>query len=404
MKTFIQSTYSIGIAMLLLLASCVGNGGSEGVDPNDLEALRAKKAELLENEHKLKAEIEDLEAKISKLDSSESFEKITVNRIKTEMFTHFVELQGNVQTKNNLVLFPEYAGQLISVPVNEGQRVSKGQVLAVIDDGGLGRQRSQIEVQVDLAKTTYEKQERLWKKNIGSEIQYLQAKTNYEAQAEALKQLDAQLEKTTIRAPFNGVVDEIISEQGSMVSPGMTQVMRIVNNSNMYVEVDVPESHLKNIKLGNKAIVEIPVLGESIESSVRFVGSFVNPANRTFKVEVAIPNESGLVKPNLNAKVRINDYINESAIMIAQSLISEDSKGKEYVYLIKDRKKNMGVSKKVFIETGLVNGDLIEVTNGLAVDHEIVVEGARAIREGQKVEIDVSKNKNAIENKEEQKS
>ena len=134
-------------------------------------------------------------------------------------------------------------------------------------------------------------------------------------------------------------------------------------------------------------IIEIPVLGQTIESKIRSVASFVNPASRTFKVEVAIPDQHDLIKPNLNAKVKINDYSNEAAILITQNLISEDSKGREYVYVIKDRSENEAVSEKVFISTGLNSGDFIEVLDGLNEEHEIVVEGARAIREGQKVKI-----------------
>ncbi|MEM7161770.1 MAG: efflux RND transporter periplasmic adaptor subunit [Bacteroidota bacterium] len=378
--------YIIPIAVLII--ACGGNDESSSeLDKTNLEQVRAKRALLKEDESKIIAQIEELDEIIAKLDTTKKLPLITIKNIATEEFEHFIELQGNVQTKNNLVLYSEYAGQLNAVNVKEGDRVSKGQVLARIDDGGLGQQRAQLEVQMNLAKTTYEKQERLWKQNIGSELSYLQAKANYEAQEKAISQLDAQLAKTSIRAPFSGMIDEVITEKGSMVSPGMTPVIRIVNNSDMYVEVDVPEAHLRNIQKGNKAMVSIPVLGKELESKIRSVGSFVNPANRTFKIELAIANKDGLIKPNLNAKVKINDYNNEEAVLIAQSLISEDSQGREYVYVVKDKDNNEAISERAYISTGLTSGDMIEVLEGLSTDQEIVVEGARAIREGQKVKI-----------------
>lgn len=374
-------------AFILILNACSNPEGQDVLDRTSLDDIRAKRTELKAQEAKLLEKIEEMDSLIASLDKNKRLPLITVKNIKKETFNHFIELQGNVQTKNNLILYPEFSGQLVGVKVKEGDRVAKGQVLAIINDGGLSQQRAQIEVQLNLAKTTYEKQERLWKKNIGSEMDYLQAKANYEGQSEAMNQLNAQISKTKIRAPFSGTIDEVISEKGSMVSPGMTPVMRIVNNSKMYVEIDVPESHLKNIRNGSLVEIEIPVLDQTFQSEIRSVGSFVNPANRTFKVEVAIPNKSGMIKPNLNAKVKINDYNNVEAILITQNLISEDSKGREYVYVVKDKTEDEGISEKVFISTGLTSGDYIEVKEGLNEGHQIVVEGARAIREGQKVKI-----------------
>lgn len=356
----------------------------------DLEAIRAKRSEIKEKEMTLAHELSQLDEAIAKLDSTERLPLITVAELSEEKFVHFVELQGGVMTKNNLLLYPEYAGVLRTVKVKEGQRVSKGQTLAIIDDGGLAQQRSQMKIQADLAQTTFEKQERLWEQKIGSEMDYLRAKSSYEAQAEALTQMDKQLAKTSIKAPFSGIVDEVITEQGSVVAPGMNPVMRIVNLNDMYVEVDVPESQIPYVKKGRKVIAEFPVLGVELESQVRSVGSYINPANRTFKIEVAVPNKDGLIKPNLTAKVKVNDYSNDAAILIPQSVISEDAHGKEYVYVVENKdSKNRAVAKRVYVEVGKTQGDSVEIESGLAAGAELVVEGARAIRDGRRVQIDI---------------
>lgn len=167
--------------------------------------------------------------------------------------------------------------------------------MAKIDDGGLSQQLAQLQIQVDLAKTTFERQERLWNQKIGSEIQYLQAKSSYEAQASAVNQLQQQLEKTNVRAPFSGTIDDVITDQGSVVAPGQSALFRIVNLDNMYIETDVPERYISDISEGKEVLVEFPILGITLNAKVRQAGNFINPANRTFKAEIAVPFVFNLV-------------------------------------------------------------------------------------------------------------
>ena len=246
---------------------------------------------------------------------------------------------------------------------------------------------AQLQIQADLAKTTFERQKRLWDQKIGSEIQFLQAKSNYEAQEKAVKQLKQQIGKTAVRAPFSGTIDDVITEQGSVVSPGQSQLFRIVNLKDMYIETDVPESYITSITNGKNVKVEFPVLGSELDAKVRQAGNFINPANRTFKIEVAVPNNDNKIKPNLTAKLKINDYTNENAILIPQSIISENAEGKQYVYTVTDKQDNKGKAKRVFIETGKTQGDYIEVLSGLENGNEIVDEGARSVKDGQEVKI-----------------
>ena len=279
---------------------------------------------------------------------------------------------------------------LRQVYVKEGQRVSKGQMLAKIDDGGLSQQLAQIKIQAALAKTTFERQERLWNQKIGSEIQYLQAKSNYQAQEEAVNQLQQQIAKAIVRAPFSGTIDDVITEQGNVVSPGQSQLFRIVNLEDMYIETDVPERYVSDIVKGKDVKVEFPVLGKELDAKVRQAGNFINPANRTFKVEIAVPSKNLEIKPNLTAKLKINDYTNPNAILIPQSIISENAEGQQYVYTIIDKSDNKATVKREFIETGKTQGDHIEVLTGIRNGEEIIDEGARSVKDGQEVKILIS--------------
>jgi len=377
--------------LTLFLASC-GSGDKKSVDAviesQNLESIRAKKTELVTEQNLLKQDIKKLDIVISELDVGTKIPLITTFKLEISNFKHFLELQGNVTTKNLLTIYPEYSGVLTNVYVREGQKVQKGDVLAKIDDGGLSQQLAQLKIQSELAKTTFERQQRLWDQKIGSEMQYLQAKSNYEAQDQAIAQLEQQVAKTIVRAPFSGTIDDVFTEQGSVVMPGQTELMRIVNLNNMYIETDVPEKYVANITRGKKVEVEFPILGKKVDSKVRQVGDFINPSNRTFKVEISVPNKEKAIKPNLTAKLRINDYSNESALLIPQGIISENAKGEQYIYVIKEKVgSDKATAEKRFIETGLTQGDYIEVIKGLDPGIEIIQEGARSVNDGQEVKI-----------------
>jgi RND family efflux transporter MFP subunit len=372
-----------------VLTSCGNNTQSveDILDSNNLELIRQKKSELDLSQQELTLQLKQLEAKIKALDPQEKVPLITTIEIKEILFKHYLELQGNVSTKQNLVIYPEYSGLLSKVYVKEGQKVSKGQTLAKIDDGGLSQQLAQIQIQADLAKTTFERQERLWNQKIGSEIQFLQTKSSYQAQQEAVNQLQKQIAKTFVRAPFSGTIDDVITEQGSVVAPGQSPLFRIVNLNDMYIETDVPESYITDVVKNKSVQVEFPMLGKIIDAKIRQAGNYINPANRTFKIEVAVPNTDQSIKPNLTAKLKINDYTNEKAILIPLSVISENALGQQYVYTITDKIESKANAKRVIIETGKTQGDFIEVLSGLQSGHEIIDEGARSVKDGQEVKI-----------------
>ncbi|MDO6490067.1 MULTISPECIES: efflux RND transporter periplasmic adaptor subunit [unclassified Cellulophaga] len=354
----------------------------------DIEKIREKKATVSEEHKALEKQMVMLDSAIAVIQGNKNLPLISTLTTKTKVFNHFLELQGNVQTKQNVLIYPEMAGTLQRVYVKEGQKVSKGQILATIDDGGMSSQLAQLKTQAELAKTTFERQQRLWEQKIGSEIQYLQAKTNYEAQVNAIKQAESQLGKSSIRAPFTGIIDNVIKEQGTVVAPGMgSEVFRIVNLSNMYLDVEVPETYIKSIKNGKEAVVYFPILNDSVTTKIRQTGNFINPSNRSFSVEISVPNKNGNIKPNLTAKVRLNDYTNNEAILIPQSVISENANGEQYVYVAEKTEENYATAKKKIITTGKSQGPLIEVISGLAANEHVIKEGARTVKDGQKVEI-----------------
>ncbi|WP_422090164.1 efflux RND transporter periplasmic adaptor subunit [Tenacibaculum ovolyticum] len=396
------------LTVSLILLSC---GKKEAVSVEELvsegtiKELRTRKVEITTNLEAINIDLKAINDAISKLDTVKKLPLITTIVTKEEVFNHYLELQGNVKTKQNVLVYPEMPGILRRVYVKEGQRVAKGQLLATIDDGGLSQQIAQLKIQEQLSKTTYERQKRLWDQKIGSEIQFLQAKASYEAQTNAVKQLKRQQGKSVVRAPFSGVIDDVMKEPGTVLAPGQgSEIFRVVNLNNMYIEAEVPESYIKNVTKGKKVEVFFPVLGKTVEAKIRQVGNFINPSNRAFKVEIYVPNKSGDIKPNLTARLKINDYTSEKAILIPQSIISENAEGEQYVYLVGDKKENKyATANKTIIETGKTQGDVIEVLNTKTITKkngvsevllkpmnagfEVISEGARSVNDGQKVEI-----------------
>jgi|TARA_B110000046_G_C13021435_1_gene411445 RND family efflux transporter MFP subunit len=356
---------------------------------SDIAIINSKKVEIDTELEKLTTSLNKLNSKLNSLNKDKNTPLITTFKAQEQVFDHFIELQGNVQTKQNVLVYPEMPGILKKVFVKEGQKVAKGQPLAVIDDGGLSKQILILESNEQLAKTTYERQKRLWDQKIGSEMQFLQAKTSYNTQKNSTNQLKQQLGKFTIKAPFTGIIDDVFKEKGTVVAPGQgAEIFRIINLSDMYIETDVPENYITSITKNKAVEVNFPILNETFHSKIRQVGNFINPSNRSFKIEVSVPNLAGKIKPNLTAKLKLNDYTNTKAILIPQSIISENAKGQQFIYIVKNKKENnLAVAERLVIETGKTQGDFIEVIKNLTSDAEIIMEGARSVNNGQVVKV-----------------
>ena len=366
-------------AVSLLLASC---GNKQDVDAiiasKNLENIKAKRTALQADITKIDEALSTLEKK------TETEALVSVTKVSDTIFNHYLEIQGNVDTKENLVIYPQFSGTLVSLNVVAGQKVSKGQVLGKIDDGGLSQQVAQLETQAALAKTTFERQKRLWDQKIGSEIQYLQAQTTMVSQQKAVAQIKAQLAKTMVIAPISGTVDEIMTDRGAVVSPGQG-IVRVVNLSNMYVSTSVPESYIGKLKVGTPVAVELSSLGKTYQGKIRQVGNNINPNNRTFGIEVSVPNTDNLLRPNQVAKLKVIDYINKNTIVVPTNVIQKDGQNNEFVFVASDATAKTATAKKTLVKTGKSAGNVTEILSGLNANDLIVTDGANAISEGMKL-------------------
>ena len=380
----------IFLNFLLLLLAC-GQETEKTVssitaNKDTLDELQIQKTIYTRQINELSLALDSLNQKLEKISGSQKRVLVTAIEIKPQIFNHTIEIQANIKTRQNLQLFPEFGGRLNQILVEEGQEVKRGTLLAVIDDAGLQDQLDQMKLQLYLAKTTFERTQRLWDQKIGSEMMYLEAKTRFKSQQKQVAQMRNQLSKTKIYAPFSGVIDEIIARKGSTLAPGMTPIMRIVNLDNMYVESDVPENYLANITKGSLAKVSIPVLNETQNTVVRQTGNFIQPDNRTFRVEAPIKNPTGMIKPNLNARISVIDYSNSEAIMIPLRVIRKNASGETFVFVLNNPEENNGfTSEQHYVNLGKSQNEMVEVIGGIKPNDLIVDEGGSLLVNGQKV-------------------
>lgn len=375
------------ISIALVFSSCGKKEMSveELAAKGNLPELRAKKQALSQQQTELKRQLSIIENKINELDKTKHQTIVTTLTLKDTIFKHYTEVQGDVETNQNIIIYPQFSGTLTQIYVKEGQTVSKGQLLAKIDDGGLSSQLAQVQAQTALAETTFERQSRLWEQKIGSEIQFLQAKTNYQAAKNSLAQLQKQLDKTNVRAPFNGTIDQIITDQGSLVNIGQSPLMRIVNTSDMYVKADVPENYLGKVNKGSEVLVDFISIGKTYTGKIRQVSNYINPDNRSFSIQVALPNKDNILKPNLIATIKLNDYISNNTIVIPNSIVQKNSNNESLIFIYTPEQNNSGTVKQTVIKTGKEQNGSIEVLDGLKPGDMIVIEGARTLRDGQEV-------------------
>ena len=378
----------IFIIVSSLIFSCESENKSvsEVIASNNIELIKLKREEINNKQQEIYKKLNLIDLKLNELENNSKNPIVSTSRIIKQDFNHYVELQGDVKSEKILSIYPEFSGIINEIFVKSGESVDKGQILATIDDGGLKQQLSQLQITYNLAKTTYERQERLWGQKIGSEIQYLESKSMFEAQSKAIEQLTKQLNKTTIKAPFAGIIDNVIVKKGEVVYPGRSNLMLLVNMQEMYVESKVPENYINSITKGKDVVIEVPMLNIALKSKIRLVANYINPLNRTYRIEAEIAKNNYKIKPNLNVKLMVNDYTSKDAILIMLNHINIDSNNDEYVYKIIN-KDGKNYALKTIIETGKNNGNFIEVLKGLTENDEIVSEGARKITNNSEVKI-----------------
>ena len=367
------------IATSLLLIACGEKSTDDLIKDKNITELKNRKATI-------QAELEKIDAALvngNKTPESEAL--VSVVTVKDTVFNHYLEIQGNVNTKENILVQPEFSGTLTTLNVKAGQRVAKGQILGKVDDAGMSQQLASIENQYALAKTTFERQKNLWDKKIGSEIQFLQAQAQMISTQKSVAQMRAQVAKTVIRAPFSGTIDEVFVERGQVVAPSPQGLMRIVNLSNMYVSTSVPETYIGKLKVGTIVDVFLTSLRKTYKGKVRQVGSFINPTNRSFGIEVSVPNPDNLLRPNQVVSLKITDYSSKNAIVVPTNVIQEDGQKNKFVYIVTNSNGKTGIAKKVIVKTGQSSENVTEILSGLSTSDVIVAEGLNTIAEGTKL-------------------
>ena len=377
--------------LTLIIISCNSSGSSNItslIENGDLEELKKRKKEYVDTRNTMQVELNEINDGIAFLDENEKLTLVSNYEIKEKVFNSYMEAQANLKTRKNVLILPEFQGTLEKIFVYEGQYVKKGKLLAEINDSGLKEQLDQLTIQANFAKENFERTERLWNNNIGSEIQFLKSKTDFESSQKMVEQMKDRLAKTKIYAPFDGEVDEIISNQGSNLIPGVSQILRLVNLDKIYAEASVSEKYISFIEEGTEAIVQIPLLGKEIKSQIIQTGNFINPSNRTFRVEVPVENIDKKIKQNLDAKIKINIYSKDEAVVIPLRIVREDASGKNFVYVMnQDVKEGVYITSKTFISLGNKNNTDVEVTEGLKIGDMLVLEGASIVEDSQRVKL-----------------
>ncbi len=371
----------------ILVVSAIFSSCGDKETNLSIDQLIASKnnTELQARKKVIQADLAKIDSALATLNVRKEEALVSVLTLKDTVFNHYLDIQGSVDTKENILIQPEMPGTLVALNVKAGQRVKKGQLLARVDDGGSSQQVASLETQYQLAKTTFERQKNLWNQKIGSEIQYLQAQTQMLSLQRSVAQAKAMLSKTEIRAPFSGTIDEVFVERGQVVSAGPQGLMRIVNLNNMYVSTSIPESYIGKLKVGTQVDVFLTSLNKNYKGKVRQIGNFINPNNRSFGIEVSIPNPENLLRPNQVAKLKVIDYTVKNAIVVPSNVIQQDGKGNQFVFVATNSNGKTAIAKKAMVKTGKSSDNVTEILSGLSANDIIVIEGVNTISEGMKL-------------------
>lgn len=381
------------ILLAVLVASCQPTA-TEATDeiPQDLAGKKAllntKRQELKD----LTDVIANLEEQIAEEDPTVRKRSKLVTTIAAEQknFSHYVEIQGAVRSDDLVDVTSEVAGRILSLKAKEGQQVRKGQLIAELDLEQLKKQMAELETSIDLANTVYERQKRLWDQNIGSEMQYLEAKNNKERLEKSMETLEFQLTKGKVYAPISGIVEREILQSGEIAAPGMP-ILQILNTSRLKVVADVPENLLRSVKVGETVTIQFPALDLERKAKVTRIGATIDPANRTFTVEVNLRGASGGLKPNLLANMMIEDYAVEDAVVIPLHLIQQEVSGKDFVFVVGDEDGDK-VAKKAYVQMGYTYKGEALIEGGLKGGEQLIAEGNRGLTENAVVELQANAN------------
>ena len=368
------------IGLLSLGMSC----NTAATEPKSLTDLKIKKTALLNQLNEISNELKSVESAISTLDTLKRLMTVTSFKAEEKEFNHYIEVQGVVKADKTIGLRAEMGGTITAILIKQGQRVSKGQILATLESSVIDNSVLQLTTQLNLATTTYERQARLWDQKIGSEIQFLQSKAQKEGLENSLNSLKAQAYKMKIIAPFSGIIDQVFAKTGELISP-QTPFLRLVNLDNVYIESEITETYLKAITKGTKALVHFNSINTTIEASITQVGNFINPNNRSFKTRIDIKNTNNDLKANLLANIKINDF-NASGIVIPSKFIQQDRNGNTFVYVLEAEENSLKVVKTYVKEANSYN-NFSYISEGLDSKSNLVGKGARLVENGEIVKL-----------------
>ena len=365
--------YILGTIICVFFFAC---GAPEAAWPEDLAGKQNMLTEKKNTLKTLNADIEKLEKELEKLLPAKEEKKFAVNvlPLKKQTFTSYAKIQGAVMTDNIVMASSETGGRIISMSTNEGDYVKAGQLIATMDVGTMEKQLDELTTRLNLAKTVFERQERLWNQKIGSEMQFLEAKSNVESIEKSMVTIKSQLAKKDVFAPISGYADRIFLKQGEMASPGMP-IVQILNTGSVKIVADVPESYLASVKRGDYVDIYFPALDKEMKKKVTMVGRSIDPANRTFKIEMNSGNPGGVLKPNLLAELNIVEKKIEDQVIIPLEVIQQEVTGKRFVYVVDQSDKAMPRAKKIYVSTGDSYDNEIVVTEGLDGTESLVTAG-----------------------------
>lgn len=352
------------ISAIALLAACS--------KPKD------KKTELAD----LKKQRTELDSKILKLEGEVGGKdtlarQVSVYDIKKTAFNNYVEIQGRVDAEQNVQVNPEAQGVVTKVYATIGQQVSKGQVLAQIDDNVLRQNMSQLQTQLDLATNLFNRQKNLWDQKIGTEVQYLNAKTGKEGLERQMNVLRSQQAMYKIKSPISGSIEQMDLKVGQAVSPGMSAI-RVVNGNILKAKAQVAESYLGKISQGDNVKVIFPDIPDSLNTKVSFAAKVIDPASRSFNIEVKLPSNARY-RANMIAILKVIDYTNPKAVTVPVSAIQNAENG-QYVLVVAD-----GKVKRTTVKAGRTIDGKTEILSGLNEGDKLIVTGAEDLNEGDPV-------------------
>ncbi|MEQ8707259.1 MAG: efflux RND transporter periplasmic adaptor subunit [Phaeodactylibacter sp.] len=382
--------YIIPIVALLMTVAvgCQSAANEAGELPESLEEKRALLKEKRSSLSRLTQEVEELEKAVAKQDPNmvaKNRKLVTTAPVERTDFMHFVEIQASVAADDYLNVTSEVAGRILNLTVEEGDNVRKGQLIAELDLEQLDKQMAELEKSLELTNTVFERQKRLWDQNIGSEIQYLEAKNSKERMEKTMETLEFQMTKSKVYAPASGVVEDVYLQSGELASPGMP-IVQLLNPNRLKAVADVPESYLRAVKQGERVKIAFPALDEEQMATVTLIGRTIDPSNRTFDVEARIVASSRLIKPNLLATMYIKDKEAKDVVTIPLEMVQQEVGGKDYVYILEDGKAGT-FARKVYVKTGDAYDGRIVINSGLEGGETLIMQGARGLANNEPVEV-----------------